>query len=117
VLPVSFDTTMLRPLPQELLGAVCNQCDKTQAVWAMPHATRLGEEAPFVCSLCMLYKSRWALESRVVIDDFITEVEKIVMPFNRTPEGELLDCKDADRILFAIVVENRMHLAKKSVTR
>lgn len=116
--PVSFDHTMLRPLPQELLGATCGQCDKPQAVWALVHATQTGDETPFVCSLCMLYKSRWSTDARESIDALIAEVEWVRQPFERSSlTGELVSCRDADRIMFAVVAENYMTAAKERMAR
>ena len=113
--PVSFDTSLVRPLPKELFGSVCSECDKPQSVWALPHATQLGQETPFVCSLCVLYESRWAQDAGESVAAFVAEVERVRgTPFDRNDAGHLARVEDADRILIAIVIENRLDAVRKA---
>jgi len=110
VQPVSFDTAVLRPLPRELQGGVCGQCDRAQSVWVLALAPEGSDQAPFVCSLCMLHKSRWAAEKQEQIKEFAKAVEYARNTrFERTDTGELLHIADADRLMFAIFMENRLH--------
>jgi hypothetical protein len=115
VQPVYFDTALIRPLPKELLGSVCSVCDKPQSVWALPFAAQQGTEIPFVCSLCVLYKSRWAESGREAVDALIAAVEaRKSAQYERTLTGELVQCSDADRFLMAIFLENRLAATKRA---
>jgi hypothetical protein len=102
---VSFDPLLVLPLPKDLLGAACSECDKPQAVWKL---TRSPVELPFICSLCLLYKSRWAEENVEPIAGLIQAVEgKLGKMFDRDEKRCLVRAEDADRIMFAIVATNR----------
>lgn len=113
--PVNFDTGLIRPLPKELFGSVCSVCDKAQSVWALQHAMALEQECPFVCSLCVLYKSRWAQDTGEALAEFIAEVERVRNTvFERTADGQLSVVVDADRILISILMENRLDAVRKA---
>jgi len=109
VASVSFDPTLVRPLPQELRGSRCSSCDKPQSVWCLTHA---DPENAFVCSLCFLYVSRWSEGERENIDSLILAIEAHRgIQMERDPTGKLR-IEDADRVFTGVVIENRMHLAK-----
>lgn len=110
---VSFDPALITPLPKILLGSVCSQCDKTQAVWSLRRA--YGDK-PFVCSLCVLYESSWGRAKKEALDAFIAEVEKTKTPFVREPNGHLT-CSDADRVMFAIVLSNKMDSLRSKIDK
>lgn len=102
---VSFDPHLVAPLSKDLLGSRCSECDKAQAVWRL---TRSPAELPFVCSYCLLYKSRWADDNVQPIADLIQAVEgRMGKVFERDEDRKLVYCIDADRIMFAIVATNR----------
>jgi len=102
---VSFDSFLVLPLPKVLLKSACSECDKPQSVWKL---TRSPVELPFICSLCLLYKSRWGEDNAESISGLIQAVEgKLGKLFDRDESRWLLRPEDADRIMFAIVATNR----------
>lgn len=102
---VSFDSHLVVPLPKDLLGSRCSECDKAQAVWRL---TRSPLELPFVCSHCLLYKSRWGEDNLTPITELIQAVEGALgTSFERDSDLKLVHCSDADRIMFSIVATNR----------
>lgn len=107
---VSFDPTLVRPLPLELRGSRCSSCDKPQSVWCLTHA---DPENAFVCSLCFLYVSRWSEGQRENIDSLILAVEaQRGVPMERDATGNLLRIEDANRVFTGVVVENKLYLAR-----
>jgi len=109
--PLVLDPSLLRPLPQSLWGLACEWCDKRQSRWELflPEAPPDARKGLAICSLCWLYESKWGQEKRADLDLFIGAVEnEISQPFSKRPTGELLECRDADRILAAIGVTSRI---------
>lgn len=118
--PIILDPSLMRPLPQSLWGISCEWCDKRQARWElflpdMPPDARKGLP---VCSLCWLYESYWGEERRTDIDLLVEAVEtEISQLFEKRSTGELLHCRDADRILGAVGVTSRIFAYHGAMSR
>lgn len=103
---ISFDPGLVRPLAKQLLGVACSVCDKPQAVWSLVHAAQ-GQDA--VCSMCLLYKSRWATTVGTEREAFMADVEEArQIKFERDVHGLLVDVEDANRLMFAIVLAGKL---------
>ena len=109
---VSFDAGLLAMLPPAERGLTCSVCDKPQSVWQMASQPELTP----VCSICVLYKVPWKGKSGEDIELFIRSVEdRTDMLFERDSSGNLLSCKDADRLVGSLVlVEKMIGMAKKA---
>ena len=111
---INFDASSLRVLPKQLQGASCSKCDKPQAVWELTRAD-LGEG--FICSLCMLYETRWGEENAAHLLAFIGAVventgEPILMD-----HGRIVKPDDANRIFGALVAENKVTSLRQRLWR
>lgn len=106
---LGINPELLRPLPTALLGMPCESCIKHQSVWAYTQS----QDQPTgtaVCSLCWLYKSRWAEEQGSErIEAFIGDVESLLPnKFQRDSSGRVSSIADADRLVSAIALTSRL---------
>lgn len=108
LVPLEVDPACLHPLPQAMWDISCHICDKRQARWeyhSEPHAQKKGEP---VCAVCWLYDSIWGEGKKSDIDVFIRAVETEASTRFERVDGRLSMCRDADRILGAIVLTSKM---------
>jgi hypothetical protein len=109
------DPNLLRPLPKALQGIACAACDKRQAVWEHTQDVR-DRRGEFVCSLCWLYHSAWTPGTEEELAKLIAAVEEqMKTTFEKNARGELLSCKDGDRILGSIVMTSRLSIVRGKV--
>lgn len=102
---------MVYPLAQPVMGVACTVCDKPQSVWGLVHGAANANQ---VCSWCLLYKSRWGVGEGVAIEAFIAAVEEAMnVKFERSATGELLHCADADRLMMALVLEDKVFARRR----
>lgn len=108
---IFLDPRTLRPLPQSLWGHSCAWCDKAQSVWELFEAEkeRARRKGKPLCSLCWLYESTWGREYRESLNELIRAVEAATDDtFQKTGDGRLWACRDADRLLGSIAVTSRI---------
>lgn len=88
-------------------GASCLLCDRPLARWLMQEDENVDQFGAAVCSLCVLYDSKWAKTAEVAL--FAQQIEQATsVSFQRDPDGRLLSPEEADRVLGAIVFTSRM---------
>lgn len=110
MVPILVDTSRIAPVPDsKLMGSDCSHCGKARAQWLFyPSDGPQEKGALFICSICWLYDSEWSKNRRADLDAMIIEVEtSLGRPFLRD-KGQLVDCKDADRIMGAITYLSKM---------
>lgn len=96
---------LLLPLPSKALGSSCTDCDKPQANWALQPVAGI---AP-ICSLCVLYKVPWLGKNAEDIAQYVAEVERASgQTFQKTPDGRILRCEDADRLVASLVLTGKV---------
>jgi hypothetical protein len=105
-----FPAMLLAPLPKELPeGTRCSECDRPQSKWFLQPLPGI---AP-ICSLCVLYKVPWEGKQEADIEAYIAAVEANVGEFEKDSEGRLMHCRDADRLIFSLVLTGKvMHMSK-----
>ena len=111
---INFDGNTIRVLPQQMHGSHCCECDKPRAKWELLRAAP-GEG--FICSLCMLYKTRWGEENEKQILEFVDAVVEYTGKPIKMNEGRVVKLDDADRIFGAIVAENKVTSLRQKLWR
>lgn len=111
--PIYLDPNNIRPLPKSMQGVACSVCNKTQAVWERTRV-RTDQQGDPTCSLCWLYESKWGKDNGDQIGKLVSAVEdKLGRLFKKRDNAQLARCRDADRIMSAIVTTTRLFMAKK----
>ena len=92
----------LFPLHLSQRGHQCSSCDAREARWQV----RLGKSPAYICSMCVLYDSRWGELNRVNIDAVLAQVKQH-RPDLEVVEGRVTQDKAADDLLGVIVLADR----------
>lgn len=79
-------------------------CDKPQSRWTL----RVESPKVFVCSLCVLYESKWAETNEVAVRMALLEFEKSAGRKLTLNEGRILSPSDADDVLGYVVLMDRL---------
>lgn len=111
---INFDGSSLRVLPRQLQNAHCCECDKPQAKWEL---TRAQQGEGFICSLCMLYETRWGEENKTQLLEFVDAVVEYTGKPIMMDNGRIVNLEDADRIFGAIVAENKVTSLRQKLWR
>ena len=111
---INFDSASIRVLPKQLQGTACSQCDKTQAKWEL---IRAPEGEGFICSLCMLYGTRWGEENVPHLLAFVNAVVEHTGRPILMDHGRIVKVEEADRIFGAIVAENKVTSLRQRLWR
>lgn len=106
--PLLIDARRLRPiLSQEEWDVDCAHCAEPQARFQFRPIESDGWL--MMCSLCWLYESEWGKRNKDQIEALIADTEKEMgQPFKRLEGGTLLDVREGDRILSAVVALSRV---------
>jgi len=67
-----------------------------------------GEDRIYVCSLCLMYGTRWGRTLRPSIEEAVRSVESSRdVEFDKDEGGRLIVAKDGDDVLGVIVLSDR----------
>lgn len=107
-------THTLRPHPPTLVK-VCCVCSKPQARWSLLHS-RFGPEPVDLCSLCFLYSSGWLTPVRARrVDTVVSALGLRARKVLERVEGRLVLVSDADNVLGAITLQDRVERLNPAV--
>lgn len=106
--PIVLSTRSLKPTTTRDAPAHCVSCQQPQAYWRVQHA-RYGAEAQPICALCFLRTSGW-LETHKEQFDLVVNVIGLRRnkALERDEAGGLVHPKDADDVLGAVVLHDRL---------
>jgi hypothetical protein len=111
--PIKIDAASLKLLEPSRRGSKCKDCAEDQALWESGIDYGIT-----VCSLCVLYRTQWGRIWREEFVQLISEVEaKRSIVFQKTPEGRLSLCRDADSIVGGVVTANTFIAYKHALNK
>lgn len=92
---------------------ICLKCQQPRAVWSVRHPL-YGDEAQPICALCFIYTSGWFEQNqtrlRLVVNAIGLRRNKAL---ERDATGRLVSSKDADDVLGAIVLHDRVDAVQR----
>lgn len=98
---------LLRPLPASLRGIACARCDKPQSSW-WADLQNEDEDKTYVCSICMIYDTKWGREHREDVEEVVMTIQKARdCLFDKNDSNQLLNARDADDVLGVVVLADR----------
>lgn len=104
------DPMSIRPLPGALWDIACERCNKRQSRWEVfPRGMAKAKRGFPVCSLCWLYESEWGKAHVEEVTGLIERTEaEMGKKIEKTPEGRIRQCADADAIMGAVALTSRL---------
>ena len=109
-------TLILKPLHQSVTE-VCSSCAEKSAHWMVKHPSYGSASTP-LCALCFFRNSGWMATGREQFEVVVAAIGKRRQtPMERDVMGMLVNLKDADDVLGAIVLNDRVASFQQRVRR
>jgi hypothetical protein len=97
-------------LPQAMHGSACTLCQRLTSRWSLQVADAL---AP-ACARCLFYDLPWSAQNRQGLDALLLAREvKQGVRYDLDAEGRVVDIRQLDLLIGAVVLPHRMVQARR----